>query len=117
MGDGRQWMPWIHMEDIVGLILYLMEEPELEGAFNGTAPNPVTNAGFSKALGRCLGRPAFMPMPAFVLKAMFGEMSHLLLTGQRALPKAALGAGYSFRYSNLEDALKDVLGCGVKRGG
>lgn len=109
IGEGRQWMPWVHMEDLTGLILFLIEHEELSGAFNGTAPEPVTNREFAHALGRALHRPAFLPLPAFFLKTVFGEMSRLLLTGQRAIPRAAINAGYRFRYTTLDAALNDVL--------
>ena len=109
MGSGRQWMSWVHIEDLTRLLIYLLEN-ELAGIFNGTAPEPVTNAEFTRVLARCLNRPALLPMPAVMLKLAFGEMSRLLLTGQRVLPKRALDAGFEFRYRDLEAALREVLG-------
>jgi hypothetical protein len=109
VGSGRQWMSWIHREDLLGIIDLLLARDELRGAFNATAPAPVTSREFARALGRVLHRPAVLPLPAFVLKAALGEMSRLLLTGQRVLPARALEAGYVFRFTELEDALKDVL--------
>lgn len=108
MGHGDQWMSWVHLEDLVGLIQYAIEN-SLRGPVNGTAPNPVTNADFTKALGHALGRPAVVPMPAFTLKFMFGEMSDVMLASQRVLPKSAEDAGYTFRYPHLEGALDNVV--------
>lgn len=109
LGDGRQWMPWIHMDDIIGLILFFLRSDDMEGVFNATAPNPVTNEEFTKTLAGLLRRPALMPLPAFFLKLFFGEMSRLLLTGQRAVPTTVVNKGYRFRFTRLEDALRDVL--------
>lgn len=105
LGSGRQWMPWIHIDDEVGLIEFLLDRPEARGAFNGTAPNPVTMEVFCKALGRVLNRPSWAPVPPSVLALMVGEMSDMLLSGQRATPEAALKLGFSFRYPNIEGAL------------
>ncbi len=110
LGSGKQWMPWIHIDDIVGAFRYVMANDDLVGAVNGTSPNPATNADFSKALGRALHRPAFLPTPAFGLKILFGEMAQILLESQRALPKKLLFAGYEFKYPDLSDALEDVIG-------
>ncbi len=109
LGSGKQWMPWVHIDDIVGAFRYVMASDDLVGAVNGTSPNPATNADFSKALGQALHRPAFLPAPAFGLKILFGEMAQILLEGQRALPKKLLFAGYEFKYPDLPDALEDVL--------
>jgi hypothetical protein len=109
MGDGRQWMSWIHRDDLIGLIAWLLERDGAGGAYNGTAPTPVTNRDFAQALGRALHRPAVLPTPAFVLKAAFGEMAQLLLTGQRVLPAHALAEGFTFRFPTLEDALSDLV--------
>lgn len=109
VGTGSQWMPWIHIDDIVGAYRFVIDNDDLVGAVNGTAPNPVTNAEFSKALGRALHRPAFLPAPAFGLKILFGEMSEILLEGQRAIPKKLLTAGYEFKYPEVGAALKDVI--------
>lgn len=109
LGDGKQWMPWIHMDDITGIILFILNSDDMEGVFNATAPNPVTNEEFTATLARVLHRPALMPLPAFFLKLAFGEMSRLLLTGQRAVPTSVLNKGYQFRYTRLDDALNNVL--------
>lgn len=110
MGSGRQWMSWIHRADHVALMRFLIDHGSLRGAFNATAPNPVTNAEFAKTLGRVLKRPAVLPMPGFALKMIVGEMAEILLTGQRVVPRAALEAGFAFRYPELEGALREVLG-------
>jgi uncharacterized protein (TIGR01777 family) len=110
LGSGKQWMPWIHIDDIVGAFRYVMANDDLVGAVNGTSPNPATNADFSKALGRALHRPAVLPVPAFALNVLFGEMAQILLEGQRALPKKLLFTGYEFKYPELPGALEDVIG-------
>ncbi|KEZ76158.1 TIGR01777 family oxidoreductase [Salinisphaera hydrothermalis] len=109
-GTGRQYMPWIHIRDEVGAIRFLMRETACEGPYNLTAPNPVTNRVFTDTLASVLHRPSFAWMPAPALKLVVGEMAHLLLTGQRAVPRGLEAAGYSFEYSELEAALKDLLG-------
>ena len=108
LGSGDQWMSWVHLDDLAGLIRHALENP-MRGPVNGTSPNPITNADFTKALGHSLSRPAIMPMPAFTLKFMFGEMSEVMLASQRVLPKAAEAAGFTFRYPDLEPALASIL--------
>jgi uncharacterized protein (TIGR01777 family) len=105
LGHGRQWMSWVHLEDVLGLIEWALAHPELSGAVNATAPEPVTMAAFCRQLGRALRRPCWAPVPALVLRAVLGEMAQMLLTGQRVLPEAALRAGYAFRYPSLPAAL------------
>lgn len=109
MGDGRQWMSWIHRDDLVRMIAWLLDSDRAGGAYNGTAPEPVTNRDFARTLGKALHRPAVLPTPAFVLKAGFGEMAQLLLTGQRVLPAHALAEGFAFRFPSLDIALRDLL--------
>ncbi|MEQ6918711.1 TIGR01777 family oxidoreductase [Halomonas aquatica] len=109
-GDGKQFMPWIHREDLVSAILFLLERPDLEGPFNGSAPHPVTNAEFTRILAKQLGRPALMPMPAIALETAFGEMSRLLLTGADMRPARLLEAGFEFRFPTLDKALAAILG-------
>jgi uncharacterized protein (TIGR01777 family) len=109
-GDGKQFMPWIHREDLVRSILFLIERDDLEGPFNGSAPQPVTNAEFSRILAHQLKRPAIFPVPAIVLETAFGEMSRLLLTGADMRPARLLDAGFEFRFETLEAALADILG-------
>ncbi|WP_028696349.1 TIGR01777 family oxidoreductase [Pseudomonas cremoricolorata] len=108
IGNGRQWMPWIHIADQVALIDFLLQNPEARGPYNACAPQPVRNREFSQQLGRVLHRPAFMPLPALVLKALLGELSGLLLGGQRARPARLLDAGFTFRFNDLQSALDDL---------
>jgi uncharacterized protein len=108
-GSGRQFMPWIHREDLVRAIEFLLGRDDLEGPFNGSAPHPVTNAEFTRSLASQLRRPAVFPVPAFVLKAAFGEMARLLLTGADMRPARLLEAGFEFRFPTLEQALADIL--------
>jgi uncharacterized protein (TIGR01777 family) len=109
LGNGRQYMPWIHLDDEVGAIRFLLDSPTAGGPFNLTAPEPLTNKQFSRTLGRVLRRPSFMPAPAVALRLALGEMSKLLLEGQRALPRRLEEAGYRFRYPGLETALRDLV--------
>jgi len=108
LGSGKQWMPWIHIEDEVGLIQFLMEQKNAIGAFNGTAPNPVTMEEFCKALGSAMNRPCWAPVPAAALTLLLGEMAEMLLTGQRAVPKAAQDLGYRFRYPTVGEAFQSL---------
>lgn len=108
-GSGEQFMPWIHRDDLVAAILFLIDQEGLSGAFNGSAPHPVTNATFTKTLASHLNRPAIFPVPAAVLKAGFGEMSRLLLTGADMRPTRLEAAGFSFQYPTLDKALEAIL--------
>lgn len=110
VGTGKQWMSWIHMEDLLGIIQHLITDPSLKGAFNSTAPNPATNRDFAAKLAAALHRPAIMWAPAWALRLMVGEMAHLYVTGQRVIPKRLLEAGYRFSYSELSAALGSVVG-------
>ena len=110
MGSGRQWMPWIHLEDEVGLIDFLLQHQECSGPYNACAPGPVRNAEFAAVLGRVLRRPTLLPAPACMLRLVFGELAGLLLGGQHLQPRRALDAGYRFRFTDLEAALTDLLG-------
>ena len=109
LGSGQQFMSWIHIEDLVDQIIFLMENDLPPGAYNGVAPNPVTNYQFTKTLGRVLRRPTIFPVPAPILKVLLGEMSQLLLGGQRVLPEAFLREKFSFSHPRLEDALKNIF--------
>ena len=110
LGSGTQYMPWIHKDDWVRLVAWMVAADGARGAVNATSPSPVTNAEFSKALGRALKRPSLLPAPAFALRIALGEMADaLLLSGQRALPVRATDLGFSFRYSNIDEALASVL--------
>lgn len=106
LGSGRQWFPWIHRDDLAGLILFAIENEKISGPLNGTAPEPATMAEFCKALGRVMHRPSWAPVPAFALQILLGEMSQMLLEGQKAVPAKALQAGYRFRYPELDSALQ-----------
>lgn len=108
LGSGRQPFPWIHLDDAVGAILFAIDNADVSGPMNVTAPEPATNAQFTKALGRALRRPAFLPAPAFALRLALGEMSSLLLEGQRATPKKLLTCGYEFRHPSLDKALSSL---------
>jgi uncharacterized protein (TIGR01777 family) len=109
LGGGRQYFPWIHLEDEVAAIRFLIDNPTANGVYNLSAPNPQTNAAFTSVLGKMLGRPSFMPTPGFAMKALFGEMSTLVLDGQRQMPKRLLAAGFKFKFAESEAALRDVL--------
>ena len=108
LGSGRQYMPWIHIEDEIGLLLFLMENEKARGAFNATAPNPVTMEEFAKALGEVLNRPSWVSVPPSALALIAGEMADMLLTGQRAVPEAATKLGYVFQYSMIGAALQSL---------
>ncbi len=109
LGSGTQWMPWISVDDWASVTTRLITNDAARGAFNLSAPNPVTNAEFTRTLGRVLGRPTIFPVPAFALKLALGELSDALLTGQRAVPEKALALGCQFRHATLEQALRAVL--------
>lgn len=110
LGDGRQWMSWVHLADQVALIDFLLQQPQARGPYNACAPEPVRNADFARALGRVLHRPAILPAPALLLRVGLGELSALLLGGQRALPLRLGEAGFTFRFTDLDTALEDLLG-------
>jgi len=110
IGSGRQYWPWIHKDDWVALARVAIQSPNLSGAINATAPEPVTNAFFARAVGRALRRPAFLPMPAFAIRLILGEMADgLILSGQRAVPERAERAGFTFKYRHLDDALRAIF--------
>lgn len=106
LGSGRQWMSWIHLTDVVGLILFLMRREDAKGPFNVTAPQPVTMEEFARTLGKVLRRPASFRVPGLVLKILLGAMADLLLKGQKVIPQKALDLGYRFQYPDLESALR-----------
>ena len=110
LGSGRQYMPWIHRDDWVALVRWTVATAAADGPINATAPNPVTNTEFARALGRALHRPAFMPAPAFALRLALGEMADaLVLSGQRAVPAKAERLGFRFRFTQLDDALRAIF--------
>ncbi|MFP4030410.1 MAG: TIGR01777 family oxidoreductase [Desulfococcaceae bacterium] len=108
IGDGEQWFPWIHIDDLISAILFLIEKPSAEGPFNFVAPENVRQKEFARTLGRVLNRPAFLPMPGFVLRMALGDMSNVLLGGQRAVPEALQTQGYGFQYPELAEALREI---------
>ena len=110
LGNGKQWMPWIHWEDQVRAIQFLIDNDQAEGAFNLSAPNPVRNSEMAKAIGAVKGRPAFMPAPGFAINMVFGEMGTVVLDGQRAVPQHLQELGFEFKYNTVEAALRDLLG-------
>lgn len=110
VAGGRQFVPWIHIDDVVEGALFAVDEPQATGPLNLTAPDPVTNAELSRALGRVLRRPAVLPVPAVALRLLYGEMAEIVTTGQRAVPLRLQELGFSFRRPELDSALRDVLG-------
>ena len=109
LGGGKQWMSWIHIEDVTNLILFAIQNNAVRGALNATSPNPVTNAEFTKELAAALHRPAILPIPALAVKLKFGEMANVVLASQRVIPKAAQAAGFQFEYPQLKPALVRLL--------
>jgi uncharacterized protein (TIGR01777 family) len=112
IAGGRQYVPWVHLDDVVGAIMKSLDDEAAVGPLNVTAPNPVTNRDFARALGRALGRPAVLPAPGAALRLLYGEMAEVVTTGQRVLPARLGRLGYQFRYPEIEPALRDVLSRG-----
>ncbi|MCB0059280.1 MAG: TIGR01777 family oxidoreductase [Caldilineaceae bacterium] len=110
VGSGNQWYPWIHLDDEVRAIQFVLTNDKADGPFNLTAPNPVTNKEFGKLVGEVMGRPSVMPAPGFAMKTIFGDMSLLLLEGQRAVPQKLLELGFKFKFETAQAALRDLLG-------
>jgi hypothetical protein len=109
LGSGKQWWPWIHVDDLVGSILFAIDRDDFSGPFNATAPTPVTMNELARTLGEVLHRPSFMRAPEFALRLALGASADVLLTGQRALPKKLLAAGFQFRHADLREALETAL--------
>ena len=109
LGSGRQYLSWIHRRDWVEMVRWLCEEGEIAGPVNATAPEPVTNAEFARALGRALRRPAFIPAPGFAIRVLLGEMADMVLTGQRAVPARAQNGGFHFRFPEIDIALRGIF--------
>ncbi len=109
LGDGRQWFPWIHLDDIVGIIRHALLNEQVNGPINGVAPGIVTNAEFTKELAAALHRPTFLPVPEFALKMLMGEMAEVVLNSMRALPTVALATGYQFQHAQLKAALESLF--------
>jgi uncharacterized protein len=109
VAGGDQYLPWIHVDDLVALYLKAIDDETWSGAYNGAAPEPVTNKAFGKALGRALHRPAVAPVPAFAIKLLYGDMAEIVTEGQRAVPERVLADGFAFRHADLDAALSDAL--------
>jgi hypothetical protein len=109
LGHGKQWIPWMHVEDLCRAELFLIEHDHINGPVNFTAPEPVRNVELSKAIGKALNRPAFMPAPSFMIKLVLGEFGSVILEGQRAIPKVLQDNGFSFKYPSIQEALRDLL--------
>ena len=109
VAGGGQYVPWIHLDDVAGALVHCLENPGASGPLNLTSPNPETNRELSRALGRALHRPAVLPVPGVALRVLYGEMSEIVTTGQRAVPARLLSLGYRFRQPELDPALRDIL--------
>ena len=109
LGNGKQWMPWIHVDDLISAIKFILTNYELYGPVNGVSPAPVIMKDFSKVVGKVMKRPSWMPVPSFVLRILLGEMAEMLTTGQKAIPKKLKDFGFQFKYNTLNDALTDLL--------
>lgn len=109
IAGGHHWQSWIHIDDLVELILFMLHESTVRGAFNATSPHPVTNAEFTRALAAAVHRPAFWPIPALALKIFYGDMSHAVIASQRVIPEAATRAGFTFRYPDVYGAMNQIL--------
>jgi len=110
LGNGEQWFSWIHMEDLLNAFLFVVENKNMYGPINFCSPDPVRNRDFAKALGKVLFRPAFLPMPAFILRIALGEFGSVLLEGQRVIPSVLLSCGFAFKYPDITAALREVVG-------
>jgi uncharacterized protein (TIGR01777 family) len=110
LGSGEQWMSWIHVEDVVGLLLHAAGAPQLSGPINVVSPGPVTNAAFTQVLGQVLHRPTRLAVPGLALKLAFGELAQALLASQRVLPRVAQQSGFGFAFPTLEPALRSCVG-------
>ena len=109
LGSGQQWMSWIHVDDVCGMINWALENPDVSGPVNATSPEPVRNVDFTKTLAKAVSRPAFLPAPRFALRLVFGEFANELFYSQRIVPKVALENGFKFKFPNLTEAIADVV--------
>ncbi|AUT03273.1 TIGR01777 family protein [Nostoc sp. CENA543] len=109
IGSGRQWFSWIHVDDLVNLIVQSLTKPEMEGVYNATAPKPVRMNDLSQTLGQVMNRPSWLPVPGFALEALLGDGAIVVLEGQQVLPKRTLESGFEYQYTNLQPALKDIV--------
>ena len=110
IGSGKQWFSWVHRDDVVKLIIQAITNPQMQGVYNATAPNPVTMEGFAQTLGTVMNRPSWLPVPNFALEAMLGEGASVVLQGQQVVPTQTLAQGFDFQYSTLKPALSAILG-------
>jgi uncharacterized protein (TIGR01777 family) len=110
VAGGRQYMPWIHLDDVVGAMLFCLHDERADGPVNLTAPSPATNKELSKALGRALHRPALLPVPGLAVKTLYGDMASIVTTGARVVPKRLEELGYEFRHPQLDEALRSAVG-------
>jgi hypothetical protein len=109
LGSGRQWVSWIHIDDLVNLIIYCLHHPEISGIFNATSPNPVRMAEFCQVLGETINRPSWLPVPNVALEILLGEGAMVVLEGQKVLPNATLSTGFNYNYSQLKSAMENVI--------
>jgi hypothetical protein len=109
IGSGRQWFSWIHLDDVVNLIVQALTQPEIEGVYNATAPNPVRMTDLSQTLGQVIHRPSWLPVPAFAIEALLGDGAMVVLEGQQVLPKRTVDTGFKYQYPNLQLALAQIL--------
>jgi uncharacterized protein len=109
LGSGRQWFSWVHMHDLADAFIFLLKNKEISGAVNLCSPHPVRNVDLGRAIGKILHRPSWMPAPAFMMKLILGEFGDVLLKGQRVIPRRLLDAGFQFRYSDIEEALRNII--------
>ncbi len=109
LGSGKQWMSWVHIDDVVGIIMHSLDNEGVQGALNATAPNPVRNIEFTKTLGSVLRKPAIFPVPAFILHLLMGEFAEFVMLSQNVLPDRTEASGYEFQFHTLESALEDLL--------
>ncbi|MGB3200391.1 MAG: TIGR01777 family oxidoreductase, partial [Nodosilinea sp.] len=109
IGSGKQWFSWIHRDDLVNLIIQALQDPQMEGVYNATAPNPVRMGEFCEALGKVLNRPSWLPVPDFVLEAILGDGAQVVLEGQQVLPKRTEDSGFTYHYNQVKAALEDIV--------
>jgi uncharacterized protein (TIGR01777 family) len=112
LGSGRQWFSWIHRDDLVNLILRSLAQPDMQGVYNATAPNPVRMDEFCKALGEVMNRPSWLPVPGFALEALLGDAAQVVLEGQQVLPKRTLESGFEYKYPTVLPAVQQILTSG-----
>lgn len=109
LGTGKQWVSWIHRDDLVDLIIEILKNPSYAGTYNGTAPKPVTMAQLCSSVGGVMGRPSWLPVPDFAITTLLGEGAQVVLEGQKVLPSRAQQQGFQFKYTDLSEALRNIL--------